>query len=258
MTASTEFHDDHRTVPQNGHGVSDTASRGERDTNAPEQSLTYTPYARSEVRKSRFAGLIHKLYRILNCRRRLTPAELLINLACRLEGGAMRSGTARELMAQYHGTSIGAYSYGDCFSPKVMPKGVTIGRYVSIAKGVRMFTQNHPLTRLSTHPFFYELAPGNPASTTLEPGYLTIGHDVWIGCNAIITPGCHRIGNGAVIGAGAVVTKDVPDFAIVAGNPAKRIRDRFPAAVIERLNAEQWWLKSFEEIQALKTEFESA
>jgi maltose O-acetyltransferase len=62
---------------------------------------------------------------------------------------------------------------------------------------------------------------GNLPDTPLE-----IGFDVWIGARAIILPGCKRIGAHSIIGAGAVVTKDVPDYAIVGGNPAKIIRMR--------------------------------
>lgn len=59
-----------------------------------------------------------------------------------------------------------------------------------------------------------------------EPTPLHIAGDVWIGARVIVLPGCRRIGHGAVIGAGSVVTKDVPDWAIVGGNPAEVIRYR--------------------------------
>ncbi|MBR4197321.1 MAG: hypothetical protein IKQ94_00950 [Bacteroidales bacterium] len=59
-----------------------------------------------------------------------------------------------------------------------------------------------------------------------EKTSLFIDDDVWIGSRAIILPGCSRIGRGAIIGAGAVVTKDVPDYAIVGGNPAKILKYR--------------------------------
>jgi acetyltransferase-like isoleucine patch superfamily enzyme len=68
----------------------------------------------------------------------------------------------------------------------------------------------------------------------------SIGNDVWIGANALIRQGVH-IGTGAVVGMGSVVTKDIPDYAIVVGNPAKVIRKRFDASTIARLLASKWW-----------------
>ena len=59
-----------------------------------------------------------------------------------------------------------------------------------------------------------------------EKTELHIAGDVWIGARAIVLPGCRRIGHGAIIGAGSVVTKDVPDYAIMGGNPAKVLRYR--------------------------------
>jgi hypothetical protein len=67
-----------------------------------------------------------------------------------------------------------------------------------------------------------------------------VGNDVWIGHGAILLRGI-TVGNGAVIGAGAVVTKDVPSYAIVAGNPARVLRMRFSAELIELLEQAAWW-----------------
>lgn len=207
-----------------------------------------------ELRTSRLAPLLLWLYRVLNCGRRWRIARVLLQAAQRLERGPMRSATARQMMSQYHGVEIGAYSYGECYDPALIPPGVVIGRYVSIARGVRFFVQNHPLDRLSTHPFFYETCPGVAVTNDLPAGRLEIGSDVWIGCNAIVTPGCRRIGHGAVIGAGSIVTKDVSDFAIVAGNPARKIRDRFSPEVIEQLQRNPWWLLSATEVISRKAE----
>ncbi|HEY4261271.1 MAG TPA: CatB-related O-acetyltransferase [Schlesneria sp.] len=223
-----------------------------RATFEPERSTTSPA---DGLRRSRFAPLLRSAYQLFGCHRRWTIARFMLLLINRLEGGAISSATSRELMSKYHEVEIGAYSYGDCFDPATMPKGTFIGRYVSIARGVRMFMQNHPVDRLSTHPFFYEQGL-NGAAIADEPTQLVIGHDVWIGCNAIITPGCRRVGNGAVIGAGAVVTKDVPDFAIVAGSPARKIRDRFPTEVQQRLLASNWWLLPSVEVAARRDELD--
>src|SRR6202043_1528549 len=70
--------------------------------------------------------------------------------------------------------------------------------------------------------------------------HVHIGHDVWIGHGAIVLPG-RSVGTGAVIAAGAIVTRDVPAYAIVAGNPARTIRQRFPESVASRLSVLAWW-----------------
>ena len=69
---------------------------------------------------------------------------------------------------------------------------------------------------------------------------ITIGNDVWLGENVIITNGAN-IGNGVIAGAGAVITKDVPDYAVVVGVPAKIIRYRYTPEQIEKLNKIAWW-----------------
>lgn len=83
---------------------------------------------------------------------------------------------------------------------------------------------------------------------------ITIGNDVWLGANVIITNGAN-IGNGVIAGAGAVITKDVPDYAIVAGVPARIIRYRYTPEQIEALNRIQWWNWSDEEIRERYEDF---
>lgn len=196
------------------------------------------------LRFSRAAGLLLGLYGCGGRRLR----NWAFQMAGRLEGGQFFSGTAREILRRYYGVSIGAYSYGACMIPGKFPSGVTVGRYCSIAKNVRVFLRNHPLGRLSTHPFFYNKGAGFVAADTVENSTLQIGHDAWIGAGVMITPGCSRIGIGAAVGCGAVVTRDVDDFAVFAGNPAKLLRYRFPEELRQVILQSRWWDKRIEDL----------
>ncbi|MBX9910235.1 MAG: chloramphenicol acetyltransferase [Beijerinckiaceae bacterium] len=123
----------------------------------------------------------------------------------------------------------------------------TIGKFCSIAAMTRINPGNHPMQRASQSHFTYRAsayfddAQDDAAFFDWRRSTrVTIGHDVWIGHGAIILPG-RNIGTGAVVAGGAIVTKDVAPYAIVAGNPARPIRDRFPRPIAERLLRLGWW-----------------
>lgn len=131
-----------------------------------------------------------------------------------------------------------------------------IGNYCSIAPNVQCggFGRHPSRTFVSTHPAFYStLKQAN--MTYADKTYFNefddpveIGNDVWVGLNAIIMGGI-KIGHGAIIAGGAIVTKDVPPYAIVGGNPAKIIRYRFSEEEIENLLYLRWWDKDPEWIR---------
>jgi virginiamycin A acetyltransferase len=153
---------------------------------------------------------------------------------------------------------VGEYSYYDDpeapedFESKAVlyaygPEQLIIGRFCAIAAGVRFLMPgaNHADRGPSTYPFGIFGPPWSERTMDLvmaAPGRgdTVVGHDVWIGYQALILPGI-RIGSGAVVAAASVVTADVPPYAVVAGNPARIVRRRFEQTNIDRLLRAAWW-----------------
>jgi virginiamycin A acetyltransferase len=145
------------------------------------------------------------------------------------------------------------YQTGDFFTRNVLHHyhfigdRMIIGDFVAIAYGAQFFMNGgtHAMSGFSTFPFniFGEgWEEGfDPATWAAEvKGDTVIGPDVWIGTEAVLMPGV-TIGAGAIVSARAVVTRDVPPFAIVAGNPARVVRHRFDPETTRRLLAVSWW-----------------
>lgn len=152
-----------------------------------------------------------------------------------------------------HTTCVGRYSYGPiCRNHELIEH---IGNFCSFAYGVEV-VGNHEMNFLTTHPLLsagkdgpegceheysefkdrpYYFEGVEPQDVVVKNKRSIIGHDVWLGRNVIITNGA-KIGNGVVAGAGAVITKDVPDYAVVAGVPARIIRYRYTPEQIDALN----------------------
>lgn len=136
---------------------------------------------------------------------------------------------------RFESVSVGKNTYGSLYvldhSKEVFH--LKIGSYCSIARNVKfLLSGEHRTDTLSTYPFSVKRF-GDKAEAFAKNDII-VEDDVWIGDSAIISSGVH-IGQGAIIAAGAVVTKDVPPYAIVGGNPAKLIKYRFDQNLCEKL-----------------------
>jgi acetyltransferase-like isoleucine patch superfamily enzyme len=157
-----------------------------------------------------------------------------------LLGRRERRQTLQEAYPQYR---IGRGTYG---GPTILSwnegASLQIGNFCSIADGVTIFLGGeHRSDWVTTFPFnvLWPAASdifGHPKTK----GDVIIGSDVWLGNEAVILSGS-KLGHGAIIGARAVVTKDVPPYAIVAGNPGRIVKYRFEPAVVDRLLRVAWW-----------------
>ena len=146
--------------------------------------------------------------------------------------------------------SIGSFSYS--YSP--LPNGIKIGRYCSIAKGLTFLDSHHPTNILTTSAVTFRPnnllwkdlleQTGSPVDKNwhiyANKAFPSVGHDVWICKNVTLSMGI-KIGNGSIIAANSVVTKDVPEYSVVGGNPAKVIKYRFDDDVIAALKKLDWW-----------------
>jgi acetyltransferase-like isoleucine patch superfamily enzyme len=155
--------------------------------------------------------------------------------------------------------SVGEYTYGVPTIYNWTNKyKIILGKFCSIGTNVIIILDgNHRTDWISTYPFGHLIDgiaknEGHPAGK----GDIRIGNDVWIGSHVMILPGV-SIGDGAVIGAGSVVTKNVDDYEIVAGNPAKHIRFRFRDDQISALKKIQWWNWDIEKIKSNIASIES-
>jgi virginiamycin A acetyltransferase len=181
--------------------------------------------------------------------------QIIIRTVLGIEGGELYSETIRKIFSHYHKIEVGLYTYGGCFSSNNIATGTRIGRYSSFARDTYILGGNHPLNSISMHPFFYNPIFGYVDELLIKRKSPIIGNDVWVGQNAIILPSVNEIGNGAVIGAGSVVTKDVPPYAVFAGNPARLIRYRFTKQIIEKIVESRWWEKEINELLKENNEY---
>lgn len=131
--------------------------------------------------------------------------------------------------------SVGDFSYGPIEVYSDVPNiSLSIGSFCSIGTDtIFLLGKDHEMKCVSTYPFKYNILH-NISYESKSKGSIVVGNDVWFGQRSMILSGI-EIGQGAVIAAGSVVTKDVPPYAIVGGNPAKVLKYRFSKEIIDKL-----------------------
>lgn len=230
--------------------------------------------------------LIKNIYHFLcDLRKRNRQRKLIYNINkhnnyisenCKLIANSIfegKNGVGANSVINRCNVGYGSYFGEDCYFERT-----NIGKYCSIANNVRIVAGEHPTSKwVSTHPAFYSKMSVERFGYINEQKFdefrfidenktfVHIGNDVWIGAEVTILEGV-IIGNGAIIAAKSLVAKDVPDYSIVGGVPAKHIKWRFNEAERNFLNEFSWWNKSekwikenadlFSDINKMREEYE--
>lgn len=202
-------------------------------------------------------GLIKKLLEVANegardIENKLRFKNAIIDKGCSFDSKSILHNNVHVLEnCIINNSEINSYTY---LGKNCLVQNTTIGKFCSIANEVLIGLGNHPLDLFTTSPLFYRKK--NTFNINLidkdldfvESKKITIKNDVWIGARVIILDGV-TIGNSAVIASGSLVTKDVADFTIVAGVPAKVIKNRFTDSKIKELLELKWWELDLEKIK---------
>ncbi len=213
--------------------------------------------------------MIEQLRFILFRRRALAHKRVLIDLSAYCDRETTFEGYNRVTSgAHLYQSRLGLASY---VGARARLSNTLVGRFSCIGPEVETVVGAHPTTDFaSIHPAFFstraqagftfvsrDLYPEYGERRYREDFYFEIGSDVWIGHGSRLMQGI-RVGHGAVVAAGSVVTKDVSPYMVVAGVPARPLRQRFPEATIQRLLAAAWWDMDFNKIALLAPFFSRA
>lgn len=134
-------------------------------------------------------------------------------------------------------STVGRYTI---VGPKTSLFWADLGPFSSLAEKVTVGAMPHWPERATTHGFPLTSCYGIGQELLPERPRTSVGADVWLSTNVVVRAGV-RIGHGAVAGAGSIITRDVDDYEVVVGVPARRLRMRFSDDIIERLMKMRWW-----------------
>jgi len=194
-------------------------------------------------------GVGCEVYRMARVKSSSLSDYVIVGDLARVDESKLDAGVRIDRFNHLAGAEIGRRSYT---GPNTVILCAKVGNFTSISWGVTIGAPDHDVSRVTTHSFLYN--KWDNLRSGAEPVYnrfaemCEVGSDVWIGASATILRGV-SVGDGAVIGANSVVTKDVPNYAVVAGAPARIIRFRFEEDVRRSLIEACWWQWSDDKIR---------
>ncbi len=174
---------------------------------------------------------------------RLLNIFLFKFIECRNKTSKGRNEILRYFVYKYYNIEIDKYTYHIMQFANKRTNLSKIGKFCSIGNNMSGVGPNHPMEFITTHPILYNKNRGfivTNKTVLSKNDKVIIKNDVWTGDNVTILPGV-IIGDGVIVGAGSVVTKDIPDYAVAVGNPARVIKYRYEQHIIDKLLKIKWW-----------------